>query len=130
MAISTSIRQRGFAKWYERELLVGHAHLVLLVLCALGVLGSLEAFGQAGSERLLMALSLLVSAAIGVLALRRYLFHLMRAELIANQANCPACEVYGRWHIESADPGDAASGRPEAMQVCCRCCRHRWRIEG
>lgn len=129
MAIPTSIRQRGFAKWYEHELLIGHAHLVLLVLAALGALGALEAFGQAGSDRLLMVLSLLAAAAIGVLALRRYLFHLMRAELIANQANCPACEAYGRWQIEATDVGDAASGRPEAMQVCCRRCQHRWRIE-
>jgi hypothetical protein len=129
MAIPHSIRQRGFTRWYERELLVGHAHLVLLVLSALGALGAVEAFGQAGSERLLMVLSLLASAGIGVLALRRYLFHLMRAELIANQAVCPACEVYGRWQIETVDPGDAGSGRAAAMQVCCRRCQHRWRIE-
>ena len=129
MAIPTSIRQRGFTRWYEHELLLGHAHLVLLVLAALAALGALEAFGQAGSERLLMVLSLLVSTGIGVLALRRYLFHLMRAELIANQASCPACEVYGRWQVESTEPGDAATGRPEAMQVCFRRCRRRWRIE-
>ena len=35
MAIPTSIRQRGFTRWYEHELLLGHAHLVLLVLAAL-----------------------------------------------------------------------------------------------
>lgn len=129
MASPTSIRQRGFTKWYERELLIGHAHLVLLVLAALGALGAVEAFGQAGSDRLLMVVSLLVSTGIGVLALRRYFYHLMRAEQIANQASCPACEVYGRWQVESTDPGDAGSGRPAAMQVCCRRCRHRWRID-
>lgn len=129
MVIPTSIRERGFSRWYERELLLGHAHLVLLVLAALGALGAVEAFGQAGSERLLMVLSLLVSAGIGAWALRRYFFHLMRAELIANQANCPACEVYGRWQIEATDPGDAGSGRPATMQVCCRRCQHRWHIQ-
>jgi hypothetical protein len=129
MAIATSIRQRGFAKWYERELLTGHAHLVLLVLAALGAIGSLEAFSQPGSQHLLMVASLVASTAIGTWALRRYLFHLMRAELIANQASCPGCGVYARWQVESAEAGDDAAGRPAAMQVCCRRCRHHWRIE-
>jgi hypothetical protein len=102
---------------------------VLLVLAALGAIGSLEAFSQLGSQRLLMVASLLASAIIGAWALRRYLFHLMRAELIANQASCPGCGVYARWQVEATDGGDEAAGRPPAMQVCCRRCRHVWRIE-
>ena len=142
MAIPTDIRQRGFSNWYERELLRSHSHLVLLILCALAVLGAVEAFSQGGDARLLMVLSLLVAAAVGVWALRRYLFYLSRAELIANQATCPGCGVHGRWTIESGDSsksgetgeaGDSSeiseADQPAFMAVCCRRCAHRWRIE-
>ena len=129
MAIPTFIRQRGFSKWYERELLRSHSHLVLLILCAMGVMGAVEAFSQGGDARLLMVLSLLVAAVVGVWAVRRYLFHLMRAEVIANQASCPGCGVYGRWLIETSEAGDTRAGTPAMMAVCCRRCTHRWRIE-
>ncbi|MBC7939592.1 MAG: hypothetical protein H7Z19_07460 [Chitinophagaceae bacterium] len=124
MRIPQSIRQRGFRKWYERELMIGHSHLVLLLLCTLGFIGGLEAFSAPGAERLLVAASLLAAAIIGVLALRRYLFVLTRAEFIANQAVCPQCAVYARWLVE----GDDAQGGGVRMQVCCRACSHRWQI--
>lgn len=129
MAIPDTIRKRGFSKWYERELLRSHSHLVLLVLCALGALGALEAFSQSGSSRLLMVASLLASTAVGVWAVRRYLFFLMRAEHIANQATCPACAVHGRLGVEADGQPDAAGGTGATMDVCCRKCQHRWRIE-
>lgn len=131
MPIATAITQRGFRKWYERELIRSHSHLVLLLLCAVAVLGSLEAFSAGrGDDRLLMVVSLLVAAAVGAWALRRYLFFLMRAEVIANQASCAQCKAYGRWQVEASQSAD--SDRPEAaaaMSVCCRKCGHRWRIE-
>ena len=135
MGIQQSIRKRGFRKWYERELLVGHSHLVLLLLCTLAFMGGLEAFGEPGSEKLLIVVSVLVSVAIGVWALRRYLFLLMRAEVIANQAVCPQCNAYARWQVEGGPGGGAAgddadnagSGDPR-MAVCCRKCGHRWPI--
>ena len=126
MALSSDIRRRGFRKWYERELLRSHSHLVLLLLCALAALGAVEAFGHAGSEKLLMAVSLLVAAAVGAWAVRRYLTSLMRAELIANQADCPACQAYARWSVETDDGGDEQAG---AFTARCRACQHRWRIE-
>jgi ABC-type nickel/cobalt efflux system permease component RcnA len=129
MAIPDTIRQRGFSKWYERELLRSHAHLVLLLLCTLAALGALEAFSQRGSERLLMVASLLVAAGVGAWAVRRYLFFLMRAEFIANQATCAACQVHGRLRVEASGPGDPVAGTTTTMDVCCRKCEHRWRIE-
>lgn len=128
MAIPTGIRRRGFSKWYERELLRSHAHLVLLLLCAVAALGALEAFSQPGAERLLMVASLLVATGLGAWAVRRYLVVLMRAEHIANQATCQACEAYGRLEVEASDPGDEAADRPASMDVRCRKCGARWRI--
>lgn len=126
MAVPDDIRRRGFRKWYERELLRGHSHLVLLLLCAVAALGAVEAFGQAGSEKLLMAASLLVAAGLGAWAMRRYLYFLLRAEAIANQATCPACKAYARFAVEPS----AAGGDPtDSLSVCCRRCGHRWQID-
>lgn len=120
--IGGAIRKRGFRKWYERELIAGHSHLVLLVLATLALLGALEAFSdRTGSERLWMAASFATAGVVGVWALRRYLFHLMRAESAAHQAVCPGCRAYARWRVEGDD-------EPEALAVCCRDCGTRWRI--
>jgi len=135
MAIPQSIERRGFRKWYERELLVGHSHLVLLLLSTLALLGGMEAFGEPGTERLLMGTCVLVATAVGLWALRRYLFLLTRAEHIANQAACAQCQAYGRWTVESsaaarpAAAGEADDGTPPCMHVCCRGCGWRWEIE-
>jgi hypothetical protein len=136
MAIPQAIQRRGFRKWYERELLVGHSHLVLLLLCVLTLVGGMEAFAQPDGRRWLMGGCVLVAAAIGLWALRRYLFLLTRAEHIANQAVCAQCQAYGRWVVESpaATPAprvDTADddGAPAQMRVCCRGCGWRWQID-
>lgn len=128
MAVPSGIRQRGFAKWYERELLLGHSHLVMVLLCAVAAIGALEAFSQPGSARLLMVASLLVATGLGAWAVRRYLFLLMRAEHIASQAVCGECKTYGRIEVLSYDDGDEEKGRPPTMEVRCRKCAHRWPI--
>lgn len=133
MPVAKAIQRRGFRKWYERELLVGHSHLVMVLLCALALLGGMESFMNPGSQRWLMGGCVLVAAGIGLWALRRYLFLLMRAEHIANQAVCGQCKAYGRWNVESlpstpdADAGQ--DGAPARMRVCCRGCGWRWQIE-
>lgn len=130
MPIPKAIQRHGFRKWYERELLTGHSHLVLVLLTGLAVAGAMEAlWGARGDSRLLMVASLVVAAGIGVWALRRYLFLLMRAEHIANQAVCAACQTYGRWNVEAQSPGDESSGQAPQMRVCCRKCEARWLIE-
>lgn len=133
MAIIPFIRERGFRKWYERELLHSHVHLVLLLLCAIALLGAIEAFAeQHGAQRLMLAAAFVIAGAIGVWALRRYLFHLMRAERVANQAVCAHCHVYARWVVESGAHGDAAAGRADtagSIAVRCRACGHGWTID-
>jgi hypothetical protein len=129
-AIPAAIRQRGFRKWYERELIRSHANLVLLLLCTLAVLGAMEALSDGGRhERLLLVACLVVAGGLGVWAMRRYLFHLSRAELIANQASCPQCRAYARWTIERDDTEDDRAGRPAMMEVRCRACGQAWPIE-
>ena len=112
----------GFRKWYERELLSGHAHLVLCILSVVALMASMESFRDGPSVRLENVLFIVVSGAIGLWALRRYLFLTLRAEEIANQAACAACGEYGRFGIVGQNPS-----RNET-EVCCRKCGHKWLI--
>jgi len=113
----------GFRKWYERELLSSHAHMVLAFLSLVAVFASLEASrGAEFGDKLVNLLYVLLSAAIGVWALRRYLFLLTRAEVVANQAQCEDCGEYGRFKVV------ADYRNRDETEVCCRKCQHQWVI--
>jgi len=119
--LAEGVRRVGFRKWYERELLSSHAHMVLTLLATIAMIASLEAFrGGTVNEKLMDGLFVFVCAAIGLWALRRYLFLLMRAEYVANQANCSACGEYGRFEV--------VTDYNDETQVCCRKCAHKWVI--
>lgn len=124
MNLDDGIRRMGFRKWYERELLKSHAHLTLTFLCAVAVFAALEAAMNFRSlqDQLIDAAAILVAAAIGVWALRRYLYLLMHAEHVANQADCPQCGTYARFKL--VDGARTTDG----VTVCCRECTHMWSI--
>ncbi len=122
--LADGIRKVGFRKWYERELLSSHAHMVLALLATIAMLGSFEALrGGTPDEKLMDVLFILASAGIGLWALRRYLSLLGHAEVVANQAVCPSCDEYGRFEVVREDPGY------QRMQVRCRKCAGLWQIE-
>ncbi len=125
MTTGQTIRRVGFRKWYERELIQSHLHLVLLVLAALGLLGSAEAYSMKVplAEQLVTLACAAASAAIGLHALRRYLYLLNHAEFVANQATCARCDTYAR--LELIDENVAAN----RLQVRCRKCGHQWPID-
>ena len=111
----------GFRKWYERQLLSSHAHMVLAFLSVIALIGAMEAFRTAqGDAQLANVLFVVVCAGIGAWALRRYLFLLMRAEEAANQASCPDCGDYGRFHVVGHRP------RLSEIDVRCRKCARDW----
>ncbi len=112
----------GFRKWYERELLSGHAHLVLCILSVVAVMASIESLRDGPTVRMENMLFAVVSGAIALWALRRFIFLTVRAEAFAHQAVCTACGEYGRFGIVGQNPS-----RNEA-EVCCRKCGHRWVI--
>lgn len=124
MTTVQKIQRHGFRKWYEHELLQSHAHLVLLLLSAVGLLGSAEVYSA--ETPLLDQLSILIcaaaSAVIGIWALRRYLYLLNHAEYVADQAVCKSCETYAKWDLQ-----DDASDN-QRLQVRCRRCGHHWSI--
>ena len=121
--LAEGIRRAGFRKWYERELLSSHAHMLLALLSTIGLIGTLEAFGSSNAEgKLLNAALFIISGAIGLWALRRYLYLLMHAEAVANQANCPGCGAYARFALLSENRHD------DQILVRCSQCAHEWHI--
>jgi hypothetical protein len=124
MKLADGIRKHGFRKWYERELLQSHAHLVLTFLCAIGLFAAFEALGRfrSFSDQLTDIVAIAICTALGIWALRRYLHLLMHAEVTAHQADCPQCKAYGRFKLTSENPND------NSVQVCCTKCQHRWTI--
>ena len=136
LRLAEGIRKHGFRKWYERELLYGHAHLGAVILCTLGLMMALEAATrfQSIADQLVDLTAVVVLSAAGLWALRRYLYLLMRAEAIAHQADCPSCKAYGR--LELVQPPAHAAQRPDAaatevtasLRVRCRACSHVWEI--
>ena len=121
--LADGVRRLGFRKWYERELLSGHAHMVLSLLATVALLASIEAMrGGSLSEQLMDLGFSVASGVIGLWALRRYLFLLMHAEGVANQANCPHCAEYGRFEVVGEH---AAEG---VLRVRCRKCQSNWLI--
>ncbi|MHB1121109.1 MAG: hypothetical protein ACYC0T_00110 [Ramlibacter sp.] len=116
-----SVKRNGFRKWYERQLLSSHAHMVLAFLSMIALVGSMEAQRQAEDlTQLVDVLFVLLCALIGLWALRRYLFLLTQAEETANQASCPDCGDYGRFR--------PVCERVQAIDVCCRKCSRHWVI--
>ena len=124
MQLAAGIRKHGFRKWYERELLQSHAHLLLLFLCSIGVMASVEVYSARAPlrDRVIDVIAILLLVAVGLWSLRRYLYLLMHAEQVANQAVCAECQTYGRFKLVSA-PVDA-----ERVLVRCRKCEHEWTI--
>lgn len=124
MKLADGIRKHGFRKWYERELLQSHAHLVLTFLCTIGLFAAFEALGRfrSLSDQLTDILAILICTAVGIWALRRYLRLLLHAEVTAHQADCPNCKTYGRFTVEGENARDSR------VLVCCRKCQHRWTI--
>jgi hypothetical protein len=118
MKLAEGIRRHGFRKWYERELLQSHAHLVLTFLCLLGLFAAFE--GAWRYRDWSDAAAGLACAAVGTWALRRYLRLLTAAEAVAHQADCPKCKAYGRLELIGAEQGG------ELVHVRCRSCQHEW----
>ena len=124
MKLVDGIRKHGFRTWYERQLLQSHAHLALTFCCLVGVFAAFEASSKFHSlaDQVTDFAAVLISAGVGLWALRRYLFLLSHAEAVAHQADCPQCGTYGRLELVPTAAAD------EAVAVRCRKCGHAWHI--
>ena len=124
MKLAAGIRKHGFRKWYERELMQSHIHMALTFVCLIGLMAAFEAATRYRGwvDQAIDIVAILVCSGAGLWSLRRYLYLLMHAESVANQADCPACGTYARFQLVRADALD------ENAAVCCRKCNHEWTI--
>ena len=118
MEPADSIRRLGFARWYERRLIEGHAWFVSVFLCLIAVAACMEELNFRGSPaRLVFYVGIVAAAfAIGLYGMRRYQVILTEAEALGEHATCGSCGAYARFQLISNS------------QVRCRKCSHEWRL--
>jgi len=118
MEPADSIARLGFARWYERRLIEGHAWLVSAFVCMIAIAACFEELHFRGSLERLLAYALIIAgaAATGIYGLVRYQRILVEAERLGEQATCRGCGTYARFRLIS--PSD----------VRCRKCQNEWRL--
>jgi hypothetical protein len=118
MEPADSIRRLGFARWYERRLIEGHAWFVSGFMCMIAIAACMEELNFQGSfARLLFYVTLVAAAAaIGIYGVLRYQQILVEAEQLGENATCVGCGAYARFKLISQS------------EVRCRKCDHQWRL--
>jgi hypothetical protein len=116
MEPADSIGRLGFARWYERRLIEGHAWFISGFVCLVAIAACVEELNFRGSIPRLLAYVVVIvgAAAAGVYGLVRYQQILSEAERLGEHATCRACGAYARFRLISAS------------QVRCRKCNHEW----
>ena len=116
MEPADSIRRLGFARWYERRLIEGHAWFISGFVCLVAIAASMEELSFRGSvfRLLLYIVVIAASGAIAVYGLKRYQQILSEAELLGEHATCRTCGAYARFKLISQS------------QVRCRKCDNEW----
>jgi len=118
MEPADSIRRLGFARWYERRLIVGHAWFVGGFLCAIVTATSVGELINHGSAARLLFYAVIAAGAAAVCAfgLNRYLTILVETLRLGERATCASCGSYARFSLISQS------------EVRCRRCEHTWRL--
>ena len=118
MEPADGISRLGFARWYERRLIEGHAWFVSGFICMVAIAACFEELSFRGSvARLLVyAVVVLAAGAIGIYGLMRYNEILVEAEELGEHATCRACGAYARFKLISHS------------QVRCRKCENEWQL--
>jgi hypothetical protein len=113
-----SIGRLGFARWYERRLIEGHAWFVSAFVCVIAIAACAEELNFHGSigRLFLYVLIILGSAATAIYGMVRYHQILAEAERIGEHATCGGCGAYARFKMISPS------------QARCRKCSHEWRL--
>ena len=118
MEPADSIGRLGFARWYERRLIEGHAWFVSAFICVIAIAACAEELAFRGSigRLLLYVLVILGAAATAIYGMVRYHQILGEAERIGEHATCGGCGAYARFKMISAS------------EARCRKCSHEWRL--
>jgi len=138
MELAEGIRKIGFRRWYERQLIESHLHLVVCIVSMLAALAALEGFrmGAPGWEILLRLAVIPAGGAVSIRSLVRYRVTLEIAMRAAERSTCVKCAAYGLLEVMPAGllvprarPGKETGPRPPALAVRCRKCGNEWVIE-
>ena len=118
MEPADSIGRLGFARWYERRLIEGHAWFVSAFICVIAIAACAEELAFRGSigRLFLYVLIILGAAATAIYGMVRYHQILGEAERIGEHATCGSCGAYARFKMISAS------------EARCRKCNHEWRL--
>jgi hypothetical protein len=118
MEPADSIGRLGFARWYERRLIEGHAWFISGVFCLIAVAACAEELSFRGSAARLVTYSALILLAVltGLYALMRYQKILIEAEQLGELATCGGCGAYARFKLIS----------PSSVR--CNKCGKEWRL--
>lgn len=123
-SLAGRIAQRGFRRWYERQLIDAHLWLVACFIAMVIVAAGLELSSQQSglADKLHDAMLVVGGIAGSIYGFRRYSAALMVAEFVAEQAECAGCGRYGfRVNRDApASPGQVAALCPQ--------CAHRWAV--
>jgi hypothetical protein len=134
MPVANRIRELGFRRWHERQLIEAHASLVTAFLGVIVVAVCLDQlrWQEAGFKPFIMLALIAAGIALCFKTVTFYFKVLFRAEHFAAQATCGECGVYGVLEVlaspahtaqESNDiPGD------DWLRVRCKKCSHHWRM--
>ncbi len=126
------IRRLGFRRWYERQLIEGHAWFVTCFLCMIVVAVCVEQIDWRHPLREIASVGYITGGVLlGMVSLRRYSQLLMRAETLVGQSTCARCSTYGVLQVLEASSGGDAEGFTDEgwIRVKCRKCSHEWLME-
>ncbi len=113
-----SIGKLGFRRWYERQLLEGHAWLVTCVLCLLAITVVLEelSFRAPIAQVLAYGVFVFVAGLLAIYGFTRYRQLMEEAERLGEHSTCARCGTYARFRVLSGST------------VECRGCANRWNL--
>ena len=138
MDVASRIRERGFRKWYERQLIESHLAFVTCFLCGITAAACASAvrWTRLSAVDLGLAIALFAAGLVGWRSWRHYITVLERAERYGNRSTCPQCSAYARFEVlASGARGEGPHLDPATdplplpwLRVRCRRCAAEWRM--
>jgi hypothetical protein len=128
------IERLGFRRWYERQLVESPLYLLFAFLVLIALLSGIELLDFQRSPSTWGGLLLMCAACamLVVIAWRRFMTLMARAELFANAAACPRCTAWGKFRVIGAEAASEdeppEAGRPHWVRVSCKKCGESWRL--
>lgn len=126
MEPADSIRRLGFKRWYERQLIEGHIHLVTALLAAITAAVCVEGvrFDEGIARGATLLAIIFVCGSIVLFSWRRFSEMLARAERYGDKSTCARCESYAKFDLVGQQ--GASSADEPVLRVRCRHCGSEW----